>query len=499
MGNDPVERTVFLRMTNSLRRYFILPLAIVLLVPAMAQPTWQRSYGGLGSEQGHGVCATTDGGAIVVGSTGSFGNGGGDIYVMALDIDGTRLWSHSYGGASVDQGWAVRSLGDGGAIVAGFTNTGQGNGYDGLLLRLDPQGEVIWQRTIGTSSWDLLYDVEALPDGFIAVGQSFGVGDGSGDIWSVRTDAQGDTLWTRHYGTASQDEARGVRSTNDGGFLVAGTLAVDSDTSDAVVLKYDAEGTLAWSAPVAGNGLDVGSSVAEAQDGSILLGGWSNSFSDAQNVMISRLDASGSVQWTRVIGGAAGMQWFGREIRELPDGRIVVGAQTNEFGLGGMDFYLLFASSDGYYLAGPSFGGTDDDVCWSMDIASDGFYYLVGSTGSFGPGSSAVFVVRSDGNVAAGPVIVDLDPLVIEGTTGRSSAFILPNIVSRPQEFTIEPMDAGDDDRVTIIDMTGRPVVSGLRLTGSRRLSSAGFAVGSYAVLQRASNGAVRTGRLLVR
>lgn len=485
-------------MTHNLPRSLHTTLLIWAVGSAFAQPTWQRTYGGLGSEQGHGVSATADGGALVVGSTGSFGNGGGDVYLMKLDSEGVRQWSHYYGGASVDQGWSVEALDDGGGIVAGFTNSTGGNGYDGLLLRVDPVGGTIWQRTIGTPDWDLLYDVEALPDGFIAAGQSFGVGDGSGDIWLVRTNDQGDTLWTRHFGTPTQDEARGVRPTSDGGFIVAGTLATESDTSNAVLLKYSADGAFQWQAQVAGAALDAGFSAVESQDGGFLLTGWSTSFSDAQNILIARVNASGEVEWARVIGGIAGAVWYGREIRELPDGRLVVGAQTNEFGLGHADFYFLFASSDGYYLSGPSFGGTEDDVCWSMDIASDGYYYLAGTSASFGPGSSAVFVVRTDGSGVEGDVVPELDPLAVPAQHTIDRAFVRPTVVDASQPLTVEAMGSGIRSDINVLDATARAVMRLPPVIGDRTISIA-LPAGTYLLEQRTADGSRRTARFLVR
>ncbi len=408
-----------------MRFSFIAILAACPLL-ALAQPTWQRSYGGLGGDQGYGVRETADGGSVIVGSTGSFGSGGGDVYLLKLDIQGEREWSKTFGGLSVDVGTALERTADGGFVIAGYTNSGQGAGYDGLLIRIDAFGNELWQKHIGTSSWDLFYGVDVLNDGFLAAGVTYGQGALDGDLWLVRTDDQGDTLWTRAFASVGEDEARSVRATTDGNVVVAGSLRVGTDTADAVLLKYDDNGQFVWPLLFGGDSLDAGMSVVEAADGSYLLGGYSRSSMDAQVFLLGKAAPDGTAMWTSYINTPVlGSVWSGASIRELPDQRIALAGSTNAFGAGAQDFYLLFTDANGNYLSGPSFGGLEDDICWSLDLTSDGSYIMTGSSESFGPGTSSVYVVRTDGDVLTTPVVVDLDPLgVSEVSVGRSVVLV---------------------------------------------------------------------------
>ncbi|MBL0044509.1 MAG: hypothetical protein IPP33_08955 [Flavobacteriales bacterium] len=124
----------------------------------MAQSPWQRTYGGFGSDEGMSVDNTSDGGFIVLGSTGSWGAGGGDIYLLKLDSTGELQWSKTFGGIGVEQGASVKTLEDGGFAIAGTTASPPATGYDGLLIRTDASGNVLWERTYGGEGGSLSTD-----------------------------------------------------------------------------------------------------------------------------------------------------------------------------------------------------------------------------------------------------------------------------------------------------------------------------------------------------
>jgi len=133
------------------------------------------------------------------------------------------LWTRTYGGSSDDGAYSVQQTTDGGYIMAGQTlSFGAGN-YDFYLVKTNSLGDTLWTRTYGGNVHDCAYSVRQTADGgYIVAGYIYSFGAGSDDFYLVKTNSQGDTLWTRTYGGSNSDLAYSVQQTADGGYIVAG-------------------------------------------------------------------------------------------------------------------------------------------------------------------------------------------------------------------------------------------------------------------------------------
>ena len=222
----------------------------VLKLDAGGNVTWQKTYGG--SFNASSIQQTSDGGFIVAGydvfdTTSSF-----DIYVLKLDANGNVTWKKSYGSSYNDEATSIQQTSDGGFIVAGFT----GNGYIGpygptmdiWVLKLNANGNVIWQKTYGGSDYDDAASIQQTSDnGFIVAGRTFSYGAGDYDFWVLKLDANGNVTWQKTYGSSVDEEATSIQQTSDGGFIVAGGTYFYShynDTAHIWVLKLDANGNI---------------------------------------------------------------------------------------------------------------------------------------------------------------------------------------------------------------------------------------------------------------
>jgi len=416
------------------------------------------------------------------------------MYVLCLDALGGINWSIALGGAGVETGWDIALLPDGGSIAVGSSNSFGDGSYDGYVIRLDVAGQVLWQRTYGSDAWDFLYSVDVLDDGFLLAGSTYGTTDGSSDMWLIRTDLDGDTLWTRTYGGDADDEARSVIALGTDGCVLGGTLRTGGSEADAVMIKYDATGQEEWSAELGGADEDVGFSVEAVESGGFVIAGYTRSFGPVRQMFMAKVDATGGEEWERNISGA-GDDWEARSVRERVDGTFAVAGYTEEYGAGGRDFSLLFVNAQGDFISGPTYGGGEDDEAWSVDFTADDGYLIAGSTKSYGPGSEAMFVIRSDGDTLNGAVVTSLDPVGIEPVAAAEHVRIYPQPVApHGSMFIAGSMDPLLSARITSVQgaLTTSLVVEGTTLV------LPGLVPGIYVLELASRSGAIFRGPLIV-
>ncbi len=221
------------------------PDVYVARISKDSKSEWGMVYGGDGYDYGYHVIEATDGGFIVVGASNSFGSGDWDLYVIRIDSSGDTLWTRTIGSTGDEQGRMVKNADDGGFIIVGTTSS-YGNGEnDVYLVKLDSVGDTVWTRTFGGTLDDSAYAISRVTEGgYIIAGYTHSFGAGGGDAYLIRTDDNGDTIWTRTFGGDSFDVARSVVETDEGNFLVVGTTSSFSAYSDGYVLLVDRDGNL---------------------------------------------------------------------------------------------------------------------------------------------------------------------------------------------------------------------------------------------------------------
>jgi hypothetical protein len=253
----------------------------LIKIDADGNEVWTQTYGELNADRGESMQQTSDGGFIIVGYTNSIGAGYYDIMLIKTDEFGNQLWMRTYGFELHDNGYSVQQTSDGGYIIAGSTGSIGAGASDGFLIKTDYEGEVEWERTVGGTSSDALYDVRQTTDGgYIMVGEtaSFGIGPKK-DLWMIKMDAEGNELWWRNHGGVWNDVGNSVRQTDDGGYIMAGTWERSLLDPDMWLLKTDELGNHLWSQlftgedPIDNYNDDEGYSVRQTSDGGYIATG----------------------------------------------------------------------------------------------------------------------------------------------------------------------------------------------------------------------------------
>lgn len=191
--------------------------------PEIGEVLWNQTYGGAGSDIGNEIILCSDENLVVVGTTDSYGAGSDEVWLLKIDPDGNLLWNFTFGGIADDQGASVIECTTGGFLIAGRTRSSGSGGCDVWLIRTDASGNQLWNRTYGGVNDDWAEKLIECHDGtFAIIGVTTSYGAGGCDIWLLRTDTTGDLLWNRTYGGSYDDLGYSLAEWNNEIFFVCG-------------------------------------------------------------------------------------------------------------------------------------------------------------------------------------------------------------------------------------------------------------------------------------
>ncbi len=410
---------------NFARWWWLALMGVVaaMTLVAFAQPPeilWTRTYGGSGSEGYFGVAdvqQTLDGGYIIAGSTSSYGAGGHDAWVIKTDANGNSLWSHTFGSSGSDYARNVQQTTDGGYIIGGCYNWSYYSG-DLRLIKTDPNGHEVWSSTFHRSVGNHAGFVQQTTDGgYVLFGHSGSYYiPGQYDWWLIKTDANGDSLWSRTYGGNEPELAQAVHQTQDGGYVLMGSSSSFSpftpDDIDFWLLKTNADGDSLWSHSYNRGGYDIGRDVKQTSEGGYVLVGETRPYvgGGPLDIWLIKTDTDGEVEWDRTFGGSGDDYGFG--VLQTEDGGYVVVGNTSSYGAGGYDMWLIKTDANGDSLWSCTAGGSGDEWGFGIDQTSDSGYVAVGRTNSFGAGEDDLYLVRLAAEQPPPDVTITLVPFV---------------------------------------------------------------------------------------
>jgi len=243
---------------------------------------WTRIFGEPDSfDVGRSVEQTSDGGYIITGETGSFGDGSQNIWLIKIDSDGNEQWNETFGGTGYDGGNCVKISSDGGYIIVGFSDSYNTDGTtDVWLIKTDSNGNEEWSKTFGGIDFDEGRSIQKTSDnGYIITGYTYSYGVGGGDIWLIKTDASGNELWNKTFGGSDYDEGWCVQQTNDNGFFITGLYGWGYSQPDIYTIKTDSNGNEEWHNIFDNNGAeDVGYYGIQTSDGSYIVSGYTGNY-----------------------------------------------------------------------------------------------------------------------------------------------------------------------------------------------------------------------------
>ncbi len=230
---------------------------------------WAQTFGGSGNDRGYSVQQTSDGGYIITGATNSFGTIA-PVYLIKTDASGDCVWTQAqtfeFGGSNSKYitGYSVRQTSDGGYAIAG-TAINNNSWVKEFLIKTDADGNSVWSQTYGYAT-DRGYSMQLTNDGgYIITGSTNSLGFGVPEynhVVLIKTDANGNQQSYTHFGGNNDDAGYSVQQTGDGGYIVTGyTASFGAGGNDVYLIKADASGNSVWTQTFGGSGDDEGRSV----------------------------------------------------------------------------------------------------------------------------------------------------------------------------------------------------------------------------------------------
>ncbi len=339
---------------------------------AYGNQQWQKSKGGTQFDFANMVKITSDGGFIIAGITNSYGAGGNDGYLVKTDASGNTQWTQTYGDTGLQEIEAVVQTADGGYACIGTNKTGGTGYYDIWLFKTNSTGVMQWQRNIGGASFEIGNSIQIAPDGgFIIAGQSYSY-DSTGAFYLGKTDASGILQWHKTFTTGHLCEAHYVQNAPGGGYVIMGDADTTSNgfgDTDIWLIKTDANGDSLWSRSYGGSKKDGGKTIEPTSDGGYIMAGITRSFNLINpDYYAVKTDANGIVEWTQHYGTA----YHDHSYR---------GRETSDGGFAFFGYYRNQSNALNFGLVkiGPG-GGVTKDI--AVDVIQSPTNIICSSTGS---------------------------------------------------------------------------------------------------------------------
>jgi hypothetical protein len=322
-----------------------------------ANVLWERAYGGSGDDKLY-YTLPVENGYLLVGSSSSFTQGKMAAWVLRIDQNGNVLWNTTFlEGIGSEFRYAI-GLADGFLLVGNvFLASGAVNG---LIAKIDTKGNIVWNITLGGEKVDRLFSAAKADDAFLMVGLTSSFVDKNGsDVWVVKVNDTGSVMWNKSYGWLRDDVGEAITSTPDGCYMIAGyTNSIGKGNYDFLLLKIDSSGNVLWYRTYGGSQADTADAIESVPGGYIVAGNTLSFGANNSKAWVLKVDLNGNLIWDKMIGGSD--YDMPTSIIVSAYGGYVIGGWTTSYGAGERDFWIFKLDSNG-------------NLQWSRTVRQNGY------------------------------------------------------------------------------------------------------------------------------
>ncbi len=367
---------------------------------------WGKIWGGSDDEWAPKIAIDASGNVFISGSTESYGEGYSDVFLVKYDSSGNLLWDKAWGGSERDLGIGIALDDSGNAFIMGWTLSYGAGSEDVFLLKYNSSGNLLWNKTWGGSGYEYAYEIalDASGNTFITgVTSSYGAGHSS--VFLLKYDPSGNLLWDKTWGGSSGETGRELAIDASGNVYITGeTASFGAGYSDAFILKYDSSGNLLWDKTWGSSGNDYGKGIAIDSLGNTFITGSIGVYEGGgdKNLFLLKYNSSGNLLLYKTWEGKGYISGIGIALDTL--GNAFIAGETGYYEVGfdtieihDLDVFLLKheldTDSDGLsdndesntYFTDSNNSDTDGDglndgwevnyglnATWSSDASLDG-------------------------------------------------------------------------------------------------------------------------------
>ena len=432
---------------------------------ALGQISFIKLFSNNGADVGHGIVQLEDSSYVITGASSSFLDAPSQAFLMRIDSLGNYMWSNHYGGSESESGRRVLYKKNFGYFICGLTNSIGNGSYDYYLAKVDENANLEWEKAYGDYGWERVHDAAMTRDtGTIMVGETSSNSTDNLDMYIVRTDINGDTLWTKTIGGTGDDVATCIHQYDDTTYVIGGHLyVVDSMMTKGYLTFLHEDGTIYWEDYFGDYGEYWVNDFCFSDNKILGVGGMQNDQTDGIDDYSFYEDFGGNY-WG---GGNGGFTTAGDH-----NHRCITkyGADTSVYtayssldqwsSIGGEDISVAQYSVPGFGWQSSFFiANSNPDVAQQFIRTSDGGAILVGHTTGVVSGGNEVLVVKIGPNDLYPDPFTDVvfDQIVIVSEYDEIEGFkVYPNPASTTIKVTTENHDY---DMIRLVNAMGQTIL----------------------------------------
>ena len=330
---------------------------------------WTDTLGNSGPEMGLDVTVASDkNGVVIVGNGENLLNGGDDIIYFRLNNSGEKLWTNIYSTSNDDEGLGITTTIDGGYIITGYTENGQGE-KDLLLVKIDENGDEEWVNTYGGSFDDLGNAVRQRANGNFVVTGYTEVAANDKNIYVLEVNNDGAVISENSFGgiTGQYDEGLDLAIANDGTVFITGATG---NQSNIAVLKFSPDGNFNFFSFGVSNFFEIGNSIAIANDGNLVIAGYHEVSAIDLNYILIKVDPNGALIWEKSIGQSNRTE-LGFDMVRTYDGGFAIAGSRAFTAFSNPDIYLVRTNKNGdlltNHIIGKAFRDSNNDCTFQAN------------------------------------------------------------------------------------------------------------------------------------
>ena len=422
-------------------------------------------------------------------------HGKGDFWLVRTDTLGAILWSKTYGGSEIEHEKKILKCFDGGFALFGFTDSNDGNvsGNHGIadywIIKVDSLGNLLWQKAFGGTSYDMSNTMVATPDsGFLLTGKSMSTdgnitgNHGFFDCWIVKLDRDGNLQWEKSLGGTGADVGICINTTSDGGYILGATTDLGNGdvvcnlhgSIDTWIVKLDATGNIEWQMCYGGSGGEGPNEIMQTSDGGYIFAGATDSNDGdvsgnhgENDIWVVRIDSIGTLQWQRCFGGSR--DDVARFIRQSSNGTFIVGGYTfsNDGDVTGnhslpttADAWVLRISPTGDILWQQCIGGDENEAFADMAEFPGGKITFLGGSNTWDHSGDVQCEMHH--NLFGDVWLVGLTDTTVVGNEELSEKPVMVSVYPNPAgdfiNFRLTGLSSWHDSKITLYTMYGKVV-----------------------------------------